>query len=326
MNNRYLLVVNAIAYLLVVNAIAIMVAFLTHFPELITLSNPYSSDGLSFPGMHWADVGNEVLFTYISLLLLFFLNETLFHFNSDMVSIGWKKMICAFVVTWVVSNLLGKSFVYLHQHFDIPAIDAMLHHYLHPLNQQLRTENIINQYEALKSQLNPHMLFNSLNTLYLLIRESPDKARHYLEELSKVMRYTLQDNESHSVTLREEMDFVKSYMYLLQVRYEENLQFDIRISPELLSRKLPPMALQLLMLIENAVKHNEISNRRPLTVLVKAEGDTVEVSNPLQPKRGGTAGMGIGLANLAKRYQLLYKKEVSVQEENNRFTVILPLI
>ena len=228
----------------------------------------------------------------------------------------------------------------------------MLHHYLHPLrdflitcivtgscyffhqnrksrkmlleNQQLRTENIINQYEALKSQLNPHMLFNSLNTLYLLIRESPDKARHYLEELSKVMRYTLQDNESHSVTLREEMDFVKSYMYLLQVRYEENLQFDIRISPELLSCKLPPMALQLL--IENAVKHNEISNRRPLTVLVKAEGDTVEVSNPLQPKRGGTAGMGIGLANLAKRYQLLYKKEVSVQEENNRFTVILPLI
>ena len=180
----------------------------------------------------------------------------------------------------------------------------------------MRTENIINQYEALKSQLNPHMLFNSLNTLYLLIRESPDKARHYLEELSRVMRYTLQDNESHSVTLREEMEFVQSYMYLLQVRYEENLQFDIRIHPELMSR----------MLIENAVKHNEISNRRPLTVLVKAEGDTVEVSNPLQPKRGGTAGMGIGLANLAKRYQLLYKKEVSVQEENNRFTVILPLI
>lgn len=78
-------------YLLVVNAIAIMVAFLTHFPELITLSNPYSSDGLSFPGMHWADVGNEVLFTYISLLLLFFLNETLFHFNSDMVPSGGRR-------------------------------------------------------------------------------------------------------------------------------------------------------------------------------------------------------------------------------------------
>lgn len=299
-------------YVLIVNAISIMVAFLTHFPELITLSNPYSADGLSFPGMHWADVGNEVLFTYLSLLFLFFLNEAVFRFNSDMVSIGWKKVVCSFVLTWVVSNLLGKCFVYLHQHFDVPAIDAMLHHYLHPLrdflitcivtgscyffhqnrksrkmlleNQQLRMENVINQYEALKSQLNPHMLFNSLNTLYLLIRESPDKARHYLEELSRVMRYTLQDNEAHSVTLREEMEFVQSYMYLLQVRYEENLQFDIRIHPELMSRKLPPMALQLL--VENAVKHNEISNRRPLTVSVIAEGDTVEVSNPLQPKRG----------------------------------------
>ena len=307
-------------YVLIVNAISIMVAFLTHFPELITLSNPYSADGLSFPGMHWADVGNEVLFTYLSLLFLFFLNEAVFRFNSDMVSIGWKKVVCSFVLTWVVSNLLGKCFVYLHQHFDVPAIDAMLHHYLHPLrdflitcivtgscyffhqnrksrkmlleNQQLRMENVINQYEALKSQLNPHMLFNSLNTLYLLIRESPDKARHYLEELSRVMRYTLQDNESHSVTLREEMEFVQSYMYLLQVRYEDNLQFDIRIHPELMSRKLPPMALQLL--VENAVKHNEISNRRPLTVSVIAEGDTVEVSNPLQPKRGGSAGMGIG--------------------------------
>lgn len=339
-------------YVLIVNAISIMVAFLTHFPELITLSNPYSADGLSFPGMHWADVGNEVLFTYLSLLFLFFLNEAVFRFNSDMVSIGWKKVVCSFVLTWVVSNLLGKCFVYLHQHFDVPAIDAMLHHYLHPLrdflitcivtgscyffhqnrksrkmlleNQQLRMENVINQYEALKSQLNPHMLFNSLNTLYLLIRESPDKARHYLEELSRVMRYTLQDNESHSVTLREEMEFVQSYMYLLQVRYEDNLQFYIRIHPELMSRKLPPMALQLL--VENAVKHNEISNRRPLTVSVTAEGDTVEVSNPFQPKRGGSAGMGIGLANLAKRYQLLYKKDIIVKEENHRFAVILPLI
>ena len=74
------------------------------------------------------------------------------------------------------------------------------------------------------------------------------------------------------------------------------------------------------------MKHNEISNRRPLTVSVIAEGDTVEVSNPLQPKRGGSAGMGIGLANLAKRYQLLYKKDIIVKEENHRFTVILPLI
>ena len=83
-------------------------------------------------------------------------------------------------------------------------------------NQQLRTENIANQYETLKNQLNPHMLFNSLNTLSTLIRESSDKAQDYLQELSRVLRYTLQDNDSHSVTLAEEMDFVHAYLYLLR--------------------------------------------------------------------------------------------------------------
>ena len=192
-------------YLLVVNAIAIMVAFLTHFPELITLSNPYSSDGLSFPGMHWADVGNEVLFTYLSLLFLFFLNEAVFRFTVTWFPSGGRRCSARLCSRGWSATCWGKCFVYLHQHFDIPAIDAMLHHYLHPLrdflitcivtgscyffhqnrmsrkmlleNQQLRTENIINQYEALKSQLNPHMLFNSLNTLYLLhsriARQSP---------------------------------------------------------------------------------------------------------------------------------------------------------
>lgn len=136
-----------------------------------------------------------------------------------MVVIGWKKVVASFVLTWVGSNLQGKGFVLCHQYFDIPAIDAMLHHYLHPLrdfliscivtgssylmylsrksrmvlleNQQLRTENLQNQYETLKNQLNPYMLFNSLITLSSLIRESPDKTQDYLQELSRVLRYTL---------------------------------------------------------------------------------------------------------------------------------------
>ena len=176
-----------------------------------------------------------------------------------------EKLLLSFLVTWIASNLLGKGFVALHQHFDIPAIDALLHHYLHPLrdflisvvvtgscylmyqnrksnmvlleNQQLRTENIANQYETLKNQLNPHMLFNSLNTLSTLIRESSDKAQDYLRELSRVLRYTLQDNDSHSVTLAEEMDFVHAYLYLLKMRYEENLNFDIRIVHHLVDGK-----------------------------------------------------------------------------------------
>lgn len=236
--------------------------------------------------------------------------------------------------------------MFLHHQFDIPAIDALVHHYLHPLrdfimscvvtgscymiylirqsqqvqveNQQLRAENLLNQYEALKSQLNPHMLFNSLNTLRSLIRETPGKAQEYLQELSRVLRYTLQENECRSVTLREEMDFVNAYIFLLKMRYEDNLVFDIDLGKEHESKQLPPMSVQLL--IENAVKHNEISNRHSLTISVRSDHDSLTVSNPIQPKLTHSGGTGIGLVNLSKRYNLLYKKDISIKEDASIFS------
>lgn len=338
-------------YMIALTVISIVVAFLTHFPELISLFDRSGQNNL-FPGMHWADVANEIFFTFISLLLLFALNTFLFKFDRPAVHITWWKLALSFVLTWIVSNLLGKGFVFLHHHFNIPAIDAMVHHYLHPLrdflitcivvgscymsyllrrsqlvlieNQQLRTENLINQYEALKSQLNPHMLFNSLNTLRSLIRETPDKAQDYLQELSRVLRYTLQENENQSVMLHEEMEFVRAYIFLLKMRYEDNLSFDIRIDEGTENCLLPPMSVQLL--IENAVKHNEISNRRPLTIRIQSEGHQLTVSNPLQPKLTASGGTRIGLANLAKRYRLLFRKEIAVSEENDMFVVTIPLI
>ena len=191
-------------YLVVLLVVSAVVPFLTHFPELISLFDHSGRNNL-FPGMSGGDVANEILFTFISLLLLFALNTLVFHFNRASANIGWGKIAASFVMTWIVNNLLGQGFVFLHHHFDIPAIDSMVHHYLHPLrdfimssivvgtcyishlmrksrlvlleNQQLRTENLVNQYEALKSQLNPHMLFNSLNTLRSLIRESRIRRR-----------------------------------------------------------------------------------------------------------------------------------------------------
>ena len=250
------------------------------------------------------------------------------------------------------SNLLGQGYVGLHHWLSIPAIDASLHHYLHPLrdglisiivtgscylmylnrksrrmlveNQMLRTANLVNQYESLKSQLNPHMLFNSLNTLNSLIRETPGKAQDYLQELSKVLRYSLQENDSHRVTLEEEMNFVRSYMYLLQMRFEENLVFEVEVAPEALSKTLPPVSVQLL--VENAVKHNEISNRHPLHIRIRTDKDSLSVSNPIQPKLTASSGTHIGLSNLSKRYQLLFGREIEVKEEKNHFIVILPLI
>lgn len=333
------------------NAISILVAFLMHLPELIALSNPVA-DNCLFPDFYWGDVSSEILFTYFSILLLFFLNIKLMMPSHSVADLGWRRVAITFLITLVVCNLLGKGFVYLHQHFEVPAITAMLHQYLHPLrdiliacivtgtcyldyqnqrsrrmlleNEQLRTENLVNQYEALKSQLNPHMLFNSLNTLYSLIRESPDKAQNFLQELSRVMRYTLHDNLSHTVTLNEEMSFVRSYIYLLQMRYEDNLDFDINIPQELLQRQVPPMAVQ--MLVENAVKHNEISNRNPLTIHIYAERNGLCVSNRIQPKLSDSSSTCIGLANLSKRYQLLFKQDITIEENEKIFKVTLPLI
>lgn len=338
-------------YIFMMNVISIMVAFLTHYPELISLLDMDTEQNL-FPGMHPIDVVNEIIFTYLSLLLLFGMNTGLFKFNKDFIHIGWHKMMASFILTWIASSLLGQGFVWLHHYWDIPAIDAIMHHYLHPLrdglisiiitgscylmylnrksrhmlveNQQLRTANLVNQYESLKSQLNPHMLFNSLNTLNSLIRETPEKAQDYLQELSKVLRYTLQDNDTTGVSLQEEMNFVRSYMYLLQMRYEDNLLFDVHLESDCLSKKLPPVSVQLL--VENAVKHNEISNRHPLHICIWAEKDALSVSNPIQPKLTASSGTHIGLSNLSKRYQLLFGKEIEVKEENNHFIVILPLI
>lgn len=329
-------------------SISIMVAFLTHLPEMIAISG---NDPL-FTGMQPVDVVSEVIFTFFSLILLFILNTKLFRFNMEMVHIGWKQLLLAFALTWLLSNLMGKGFVFVHHYLDIPAIDATLHRYLHPLrdfvmtsivvgscylihlnrkgqivlldNQKLRTENLVSQYESLKSQLNPHMLFNSLNTLYSLIRENPDKAQNYVQELSKVLRYTLQDTESHTVTFEEEMGFVRSYIYLLKMRYEDNLDFDISLDPTSLQRRMPPMAIQ--MLIENAVKHNEISNRNPLLIHIRSTSDCVTVSNPLQPKLTKDHGTQIGLDNLSKRYNLLLGRGIEVESENDCFTVRLPLI
>lgn len=339
-------------YILFVLVISLGVGCLIHFPELVSLSDHWEENQL-FPGITPDEVFFEICFTFLSLLLLFAVNTGLFRFNLPTSHVPWWKFLLSFVLTWALSSVLGQIFVYMHLRFDIPAIDAMVHHYLHPVrdfiisiivtgscyiyylirqrqqvlveNEQLHAENILNQYEALKNQLNPHMLFNSLNTLQSLIRETPGKATDYLQELSKVLRYTLQGNEYKTVTLKEEMNFVEAYIFLLKTRYEDNLLFDIRIREQAEQRRIPPMSIQ--MLVENAVKHNEISNRKPLSILIATENDnSICISNKIQAKLTQGNSTGIGLANLNKRYLLLFKQEIRISKEKENFHVRIPLI
>ena len=339
-------------YHLLVNAIGITVTFTMNFPELIALFSPEEANTV-YPGLDWTQVGSEVLFTYLSIIILFWLNRIIFRFNGESIELSTKKVFIMFFLDLLLNGIMGKCFVLLHRAYGIPAIEASVHVYTHPLRdfllagiitlscylmnrslksrkvmmemQQLKIENIANQFEALKNQLNPHMLFNSLNTLYSLIRESPEKAQEYLNELSKVMRYTLQkDSDSHSISVKEEMEFVYSYIYLLKMRYEDNLTFKFEIAESEMNKKLPKMSIQLL--IENAVKHNEISNRHPLSIEVRTKNDSIEVSNRLQLRRGTVSSTGIGLSNLSNRYKLLYKKDIEIIETDDTFTVVLPLI
>lgn len=332
-------------YILFKNAISLLVAFTTNLPELIAPNN-----------VKWTYLADEILFTYISILILFIINEKIFRPNSSATNLSKIKILASFVVAWICNDILGQCFVFLNKYYGLPVLESTMHVYTHPIrdfiissivvttgylinqnlksqkimveNQQLKTENLKNQYETLKNQLNPHMLFNSLNTLYALVRENPDKAQDYISQLSKVMRYTLKqdsDIERSTISLQEELNFINSYIYLLKMRFEDNISFVFDIDNSLLMKKIPRMAIQLL--VENAVKHNEISNRNPLHITIRTiDDETLEVANNLQPRRGATTSTGIGLNNLRKRYQLLFNKDIEIQEkENNIFSVKIPL-
>jgi len=189
-------------------------------------------------------------------------------------------------------------------------------------NQKLIAENIRNRYEALKNQLNPHFLFNTLNTLDGLICFEDEKAHKYLQNLSSSFRYIIQNKEI--TTLKEELQFATSYAYLMKIRYGDDLNIQYDVDEKYGDFFIMPITLQLLL--ENAIKHNTINDDEPLTIRIETtENNTVKVSNAIQPKINAEAGEGIGLANLVERYKLLFDKEVMITQ-NGFFAVEIPLI
>jgi hypothetical protein len=192
-------------------------------------------------------------------------------------------------------------------------------------NEELRREALQSQYESLRNQLSPHFLFNSLTALKVLIEESPSTAGSYVSSLSKALRYTLRSNERQLVALREEMEFMDSYLQLIRMRYDTNLIINMGIMPDHMSYLMPPLTIQTL--VENAIKHNEISKRKPLTIdiITKQDGSLV-VKNNIQAKLTRESGTGIGLTNLSRQFRLLLNKEISITKENDMFIVAVPLI
>lgn len=190
-------------------------------------------------------------------------------------------------------------------------------------NEALRAENITTHYEALKSQLDPHFMFNSLNTLQSLIGTDAEKAQSYVQELSQVLRATLQNKEI--VSLEQELQGVHAYCNLMQIRYGDNLKFDFQVDPKFFHYQVLPLSVQ--GLVENAIKHNVISGKQPLQVVIATtDGGFLKVSNPIQPKIMEETDNGIGLSNLAERYRLKWNVEVGIMDDGKVFEVTLPLV
>lgn len=192
--------------------------------------------------------------------------------------------------------------------------------------EKLKSEKFKSSYNALMGQINPHFFFNSLNGLNALIRSGEkEQTLHYLDELSNVFRYILQSNRKELVSLSEELQFVKAYTYLLEVRYEGKLFFSIQTDPGYLFWYLP--ILSILPLVENAVKHNVISRQYPLQIdIYTTSDDELVVSNKIQPKVEDSSGSGIGLKNLWERYKMLTGKDIHISAQREYFKVSLPLI
>ena len=178
---------------------------------------------------------------------------------------------------------------------------------------------------ALQNEMDPHFLFNALNTLSLLILNNPKQAHLYNNKLAHVYKYFLINKNKELIPLDNELDFISNYYYLLQLRYENKMQLEIQLgsaSPELI--QLPPCSLQILL--ENAIKHNSFSDEEPLLVVITVKDQYIHVENKMKPKPYLMDSTQIGLNNLNSRYKLLFNRDIIIHPGKDSFLVKLPVI
>ena len=192
--------------------------------------------------------------------------------------------------------------------------------------RELEKQQLMNEISLLKTQVNPHFLFNSLSILSSLVRVDPEMSEKFIDQLSRSYRYILEQKDQSMVTLRTELGFIDSYAFLLKIRFENKFNLDIRIPEVILDRyKIAPLTLQLL--IENAVKHNRMSVQEPLVVIISVEEDEMLwVRNRLQPRATAANSTGVGLQNIMNRYALLTDRPVWAGETEEQFVVKIPLL
>lgn len=190
--------------------------------------------------------------------------------------------------------------------------------------ERIRKEHTIAQLESLRNQVNPHFLFNSLNTLASIIPEDPEKSVEFVQKLASVYRCILDITDRGVISLDEELACLRNYIFLLETRFGGNLQVEINTDDRALNKFLVPMSLQ--MLVENAIKHNVVSQKRPLHVKIHATANDVVVENNLQLKDQVSEGTGTGLQNISNRYRLIFDREIEIKKDHSTFRITMPLM
>jgi sensor histidine kinase YesM len=189
--------------------------------------------------------------------------------------------------------------------------------------QKLREESLIFQNETLKNQVNPHFLFNSLNTLSSLVNTQPEVAEKFINRLSSIYRYILENISKDKVSLEAELSFIRDYFFLHKIRDVEKIELQILVND---TDKFEILPVSLQILVENAIKHNKATREEPLRISIFIEGQQIVVKNNLQKMATQIRSTGIGLKNLAERVKLIFGRELIIEETNNYFVVKVPLL
>lgn len=270
-----------------------------------------------FPGQQ--ETGKRIIYISLSVLAAY----TVVNWSLDYVHVfldhkeregvtDFDYTVGTLMIVALVSTLYESA--YLYDRWKISILET----------EKLKRENVESQLEGLKSQVNPHFLFNSLNTLTYIIPEDPGRAVHFVQKLSKVYRYILEIRDKKLISLEEELNFLHAYLFLVQERFGDNLQAELRAPEEALNLQLVPLSLQILF--ENAVKHNIISEEHPLRIELWVENNRLIVRNNLQRKRQAMPSTKLGLQNIRNRYAFFSEEKVDIIETKEFFTVSLPLI
>jgi two-component system LytT family sensor kinase len=332
--------------LLTATAITVLVSL----PRLFMLQRLAYGHSL---GITIADILLRALYIFITSVLFFII-----HLHSRTIRIGsitisgnsfWQRLPVSIILFFIIDALLLR----FHKLLFRPHISAPLFKFLFNINMvitvimtilfaqifrlllnnyQMRLSNASllrtnaeTKFEVLKNQVNPHFLFNSLNTINSLIVTDQQAAVNYVNNMSDVYRYVLKSHELNAIALDEELHFITAYTHMLKGRYGNKIQVDCTIPPLYRQYQVPPMALQIL--VENAVKHNIASHSKPLNIRIYTNDSAMlVVENNLQQRNGITPSTGVGLYNLNQRCKYLSNNHLIIQQTQTSFSVTVPLM